>query len=284
MAKVLSISSQVVHGHVGNSIANFVFQRMGHDTLALPTIILSNRPGYKAIGGQRIAPDLLHAMMEAIESNGWLDDIDAIMTGYVPTSDHAALCQRWIETIRAKNSGVLYLCDPIVGDEEAGIYVEESAAAAVRDRLLPLCDLATPNCFELKWLTGLAVAATEDAAHAAAALSRPAVIVTSAPGDASDRLANVLLEGGRATATLSPKRNVRAHGTGDFFASMVLASVLKGSATPAALQAAAAAIDLVLEETGDREELQLIASQDRWACASPPLAGLHAVARAEVPQ
>ena len=56
MAKVLSISSQVVYGHIGNSAAAFVLQRMGHDVMAVPTIILSNRPGYKAIQGERAGP------------------------------------------------------------------------------------------------------------------------------------------------------------------------------------------------------------------------------------
>ena len=100
MAKVLSISSQVVCGHVGNSAAAFVMQRMGHDVLAVPTIILSNRPGYKAIAGHRTDPQKLSAMLEAVLENGWLADVDAVLTGYVPTREHAEFCASWIAKIR----------------------------------------------------------------------------------------------------------------------------------------------------------------------------------------
>jgi pyridoxine kinase len=43
MAKILSFSSQVLYGHVGNSVTGFVLQRLGHDVLSLPAILLSNR-------------------------------------------------------------------------------------------------------------------------------------------------------------------------------------------------------------------------------------------------
>ncbi len=46
---------------------------------------------------------------------------------------------------------------PIIGDEPAGIYVDEAAASAVRDQLVPLADIVTPNAFELGWLSGRAI-------------------------------------------------------------------------------------------------------------------------------
>ena len=45
------------------------------------------------------------------------------------------------------------LVDPVLGD--AGrLYVAQETAEAIRDRLIPLADIATPNLFELGWLTG----------------------------------------------------------------------------------------------------------------------------------
>ena len=46
MPKILSLSSQVAHGHVGHSATVFVWQRLGIDVIALPTIILSNHSEY----------------------------------------------------------------------------------------------------------------------------------------------------------------------------------------------------------------------------------------------
>jgi len=269
MAKVLSISSQVVHGHVGNSITAFVLQRLGHEVLGLPTVILSNRPGYPAISGTRIAPETLEAILEAGAANGWLRDIDAIITGYLPTEEHAALCVRWLPRIKELNPSSIYLCDPILGDEPAGVYIDEAAAKAVRDTLLPLADLATPNIFELRWLTGAAIASLAEAADRARELGPASVVVTSAPSESSDMLANVLVTSGDVFTTTVARRKVLAHGTGDFFASFFLANVLAGKSLRRALENATAAMDAVLGLSEGQQELALVASQDVWAGAMP---------------
>ena len=49
---VISIQSQVAYGHVGNSAAVFPMQMHGIDVIAVPTTLLSNRPGYPTIRGQ----------------------------------------------------------------------------------------------------------------------------------------------------------------------------------------------------------------------------------------
>ncbi len=274
MAKVLSISSQVVCGHVGNSASAFVMQRMGHEVLAAPTIILSNRPGYKAIAGEPVDPAVLDAMLEAASRNGFLDGIDAILTGYAPAPAHVECCRAWIERIKLANPGAVYLCDPIIGDDHSGVYVKEAAASAIRDRLMPLADVLTPNAFELGWLAGRAIADAKSAVAAAKSLGRPAVVVTSAPASGPAMLANICVKGGEIAATQSPRRLVHAHGTGDFFASVFLAHKLNGFVVSAALRAAAAAIDHVLERSAGRSELALVETQDFWAAKAPALAPL----------
>ncbi len=49
---VISIQSQVAFGHVGNSAAVFPMQMHGIDVTAVPTTLLSNRPGYPSIRGR----------------------------------------------------------------------------------------------------------------------------------------------------------------------------------------------------------------------------------------
>jgi pyridoxine kinase len=274
MAKVLSISSQVVYGHVGNSSAGFVLQRMGHDVLGLPTIILSNRPGYKHIAGERSDPAMLHKMLEAILSNGWLDGVDAILTGYLTSTSHVELCERWIAKIKGLNTNAVYLCDPIIGDDPSGIYLDEAAARSIRALLVPHADILTPNCFELSWLSGRRISGGASAVAAARSLSLPAVIVTSAPGNGPNTLANILVEGDEACATLSDRRTIHAHGTGDFFASNFLGHTLNGLSRQTSLRAATAAIELILEKSGGKTELSLIETQAEWGASDPALAPL----------
>nr|WP_234827464.1 bifunctional hydroxymethylpyrimidine kinase/phosphomethylpyrimidine kinase [Sinorhizobium meliloti] len=57
------------------------------------------------------------------------------------------------------NPALTYLCDPVVGP---GLYVPEAIAGVMRDQLLPMADIATPNPFELSWLTERKLATTWD--------------------------------------------------------------------------------------------------------------------------
>ncbi len=277
MAKVLSISSQVVYGHVGNSTAAFVLQRMGHEVLSLPTVLLSNRPGYGAIASELIAPEKLNAMLEAALSNGWLAGTDAILTGYLPTAAHAILCEGWIPAIKAFNPNAIYLCDPIIGDEPQGIYIGQEAAGAIRERLLPAADMLTPNRFELGWLSGRNIFDGAAAVEAARSLKSRAVVVTSAPAARPDMLANILVDSAGAAAAVCPRETVHAHGTGDFFAAIFLGHRLKGLSNRGALQAAAAAMSQVLQASKGRSELALIETQAMWAKEPPLLAALAPV-------
>ena len=88
---VLAISSEVARGHVGNSAARFALNRLGHQVIALPTVMLSNHPGHSHVAGTRIEPDTLRRMLDALDKNGWLAEVDAVLTGYLPTAEHVAV-------------------------------------------------------------------------------------------------------------------------------------------------------------------------------------------------
>ena len=152
MPTVLSISSQVVYGHVGNSASAFALRRLGVHVLPVPTIVLTSHPGISPHAIQRIAPDKLDEMLGALAANGWLDRLDAVQTGYLPSAAHVAVAAKWARRLRGE--GALYVCDPIIGDAPAGLYVPEESARAIAEELLPLADVATPNRFELGWFAG----------------------------------------------------------------------------------------------------------------------------------
>ncbi len=60
---VLSIQSDVVHGHVGNGAARFALQRLGYDVWALPTVLLSNHPGHPKFRGETTPAAQLRALL-----------------------------------------------------------------------------------------------------------------------------------------------------------------------------------------------------------------------------
>ena len=266
MARVLAISSYVAFGSVGLAAIVPALHWLGHEVIALPTVVLSNHPGYPRFAGEAIPAAQIGAMLDAMEANGWLADTAAVISGYLPSPAHVAQARSAVERVRRANPEALYLCDPVFGDEPEGLYLSEATASAIRDELLPLASLATPNRFELAWLAGLPVGDPPEARQAAWALGVPTVLATSIPAS-DNRLANVLVQNDAAIACCVRRREKAPHGTGDLLAAMYLGRRLYGEAPANALAAAAAAVDVSVAASMGRDELPLAAMDALWASA-----------------
>jgi pyridoxine kinase len=266
MARVLALSSHVAFGSVGLAVIVPALQALGHEVVALPTVILSNHPGYACFSGDKVAPATLERIIDALDANGWLAGIGGVLTGYLPTPGHVRAAEAAVRRIRAANASLLFVCDPVFGDDPGGLYLEEAAAAAVRERLLPLCDVATPNRFELEWLSGKPAASVEEAAAAARTLGVPSVLATSIPAG-KERLATLLVGASEARACFVARREAAPHGTGDLLAGLYLGHALNGASPDACLGRAAAAVEASIAASSGRAELSLAGVA--WARAEP---------------
>jgi len=256
MARILAVSSFLAHGRIGLMANAAAVQALGHEVLQFPTILLSNHPGYAHAAGERVSCALLMKMLDAMEANGWLGDISAVLTGYLPTASHVAFAQEALERVRRHSPAALYVCDPIIGDDPKGLYVDQLAAEAIRDRLVPVADVLTPNRFEISWLTGRAVGDPESTASAAAHLACQAVAATSIPQDANEIL-NVLVAEG-VTRTLASSRRARVpHGTGDVFCGLLTGLLATGLFLPDAFVKADRVLQEVVTVSSGREDLDL---------------------------
>ena len=56
---IISIQSQVVHGHVGNSAAVLPMQMRGLTVAAVPTTLLSNNPHFETMRGRVLESELV---------------------------------------------------------------------------------------------------------------------------------------------------------------------------------------------------------------------------------
>jgi pyridoxine kinase len=264
MPKILSLSSQVAFGHVGHSAGVFAWQRLGIDVIALPTVILSNRPDYPHVAGQRIDPARLGDMLQSLAENAMLDGLDAVFTGYMPSPEHASVTAGWLRRLRRERPDIQVMCDPIMGDDPGGLYIPPDAAEAVRAELVPLADIVKPNRFELGWLTGGAeIASIEDALAAAIDLA-PMVLVTSG-AEPMGRLTNLLVcRDKEAWVTTVTRRDEVPHGSGDFMAALFLGHLVRGRAPAEALALATAGVEAVVEASLDAAELRLVETQNQW--------------------
>jgi pyridoxine kinase len=266
MARVLLISSDVAYGHVGNAAARFALQRLGHEVLALPTVVLSSHLGYRRVGGTRIDPATLGDMIGALEANDLMGTVEAVLTGYLPTPEHVDVAVAAIGKVQAKaRTPRLVMVDPVLGDDPDGLYLDKTAAAAVRDRLVPLAGILTPNRFELAWLSGAEVDGARAAQSAARLLPAPIVLATSIPGGVRSQIDNVLVTGANAIRATVKRRKRVPHGTGDLLAALLLGHLLAGKSQARALGLAVGGIEAVIEASAGEQELRLVASQAAWS-------------------
>lgn len=275
MARILAISSHVVRGHVGNAAVVPALTGLGHEVWALPSIVLSNHPGHAHVAGAPVSPETFAAIFQALEDNGWLDEVDALLTGYLPDPDQITVVHDRITRMRRERGRrtLTYLCDPVLGDVPEGLYIDPAAAAAIRDKLLPLADIVTPNRFELSWLSGEPVDGVGAAFGAMERLTPPMVIATSLPAGEPDRIVNLLSVGG-GTGDLSievARKPDVPHGTGDLMAALVLGHHLNGDSLQRAFCRAVAGIEAVLDLSVAGGELNLVATPQKWLFAAPAI-------------
>ena len=257
MGRILAISSQVARGHVGLAATVPALQSLGHEVWALPSVILASRPGLGQLVRYALPAVDLAALLAGLEADGCWAQLDAVFTGYFPSPQSVAAAAAAIGRVRQAKPGVLVCVDPILGDE-GRLYVAAETAAAIRDELLPLATLTTPNLFELAWLTGGAPVGREQVPAAARRLAVPTVAVTSAELTQAE-VATVLLTPSGATLRTTPRRAAIPNGAGDLFAGLLLGQLLTGEAAEDAFAKSLSALDVVLKASEHRPTLQLAA-------------------------
>jgi pyridoxine kinase len=267
--RFLSLQSHVAYGYVGNRAATFPLQRLGHEVWAVNTVEFSNHTGYGAWKGRAASASQVADIVHGIEALGELKRCDALLSGYV---GDAALADTILDTarrVRAANEKAIWVCDPVLGDVDTGVYVKPGIDTFFRERAIPAADLVTPNHFELELLTGGKVA-TMDAALAASRslLKGPKLVLLTSlrRHDCSDGIEMLAVTPDAAWRIATPliPFEIAPNGTGDMVAALFAAAWLKSGSAATALGEAASSVFAVLEETkrlGERE-LQLVAAQE----------------------
>ena len=266
---ILSIQSHVVYGHVGNSAAVFPLQRLGREVWPLMTVQFSSHTGYAGWRGRAFDAAMIDDCMSGLEAIGALPRCAGLLTGYLGAAETGEAVLRALDRIRGANGEAAYACDPVIGDVGRGSYVAEGVAEFFRNRALPAATIATPNAFELEWLTGERANDLQTARRAIGALRAggPRVVVAKSlklddtPADALDMLAGDQAGFWRLR---TPNLPIAINGAGDVFAALFFHHWLEARQTPEALSRAASAVHAVVKATlaaGSRE-LSLIVAQD----------------------
>ena len=266
---VLSIQSHVAYGHVGNSSAVFALQRLGTEVWPVHTVQFSNHTGYGSWKGRVFDGASIDELLEGIDERAVLGGCTAVLSGYLGSADIGQAVLGAVARVRQANPDAVYCCDPVIGDVGRGVFVRPGIEELLRDVVLPVADLLTPNHFELDLLAGTtttSLAAVKDAVASLQDRGPGTVLTTSlvtddTPDDAVDLLAS---QGGRHWRVRTPKLALSVNGAGDATAALFLAHWLTDRSAADALGAATASVWglLAATEAAGSREILLVAAQE----------------------
>ncbi|MCE2564930.1 bifunctional hydroxymethylpyrimidine kinase/phosphomethylpyrimidine kinase [Komagataeibacter sp. FNDCF1] len=172
-----------------------------------------------------VAPEFIVAQMRCV-----MDDlgVDAFKSGML---DRPEVIEA-IAAVLMTSADVPYVLDPVMVAKGGAALLHDSALATLRDRLVPLATVLTPNLPEAEALLGRPIARREDmqdAARELLALGARAVLLKGGHIQ-GDELVDVLVEqGGRMETFASPRIATRhTHGTGCTLASAIATGLGQG--------------------------------------------------------
>ncbi|HPA97971.1 MAG TPA: bifunctional hydroxymethylpyrimidine kinase/phosphomethylpyrimidine kinase [Methanothrix sp.] len=229
MTKVaLTIGGSDSGGGAGIQADIKTFSVLGlHGTCAITAITAQNTLGVQQVFS--LGPDAVRAQLQSIT-----DDftVAAAKTGMLFSAET-------VETVAdiLRDKDILLVIDPVIEAEAGGRLLHPEAVQALKDQLLPLADVVTPNIFEAEALSGVAVRDKESAVQAAGRIldaGAGAVIVKGGHLDCTDLLAT------KEMSLFLPGKRVAGenHGVGCTYSAALTAYLASGASLPQAARRA----------------------------------------------
>lgn len=224
MKKALTIAGSDSGGGAGIQADLKTFMAFGvFGMTAITAITAQNTIGVQAVFDVPI--DMITAQIKSI-----VDDIgaDAVKTGMLSRPDIVVAVADCIVKYQLKNIVV----DPVMIAKSGDPLLSEQARQVVKDRMLPIATVITPNLFEAETFLGQKITSVEDMKAAAVALKKlgPQWVVVKG-GHATDKshAIDVVWDGNAFYLLKSQFYDTpNTHGTGCTFSSAIAAGLAKG--------------------------------------------------------
>jgi len=189
---------------------------------AITAVTAQNTVGVRAI--HEIPVDVIAAEIDAV-----MEDIgaDAVKTGMLSSPEIIATVADRLRAHGVRNLVV----DPVMIAKSGDRLLREDAVAALRELLLPLASVVTPNAPEAEVLAGLEVRDTESAREAARRIHElGARLVVVKGGHLEGETSDDLVWDGHAFEVLTGRRiaTKHTHGTGCTFSAAIAAGLARG--------------------------------------------------------
>lgn len=216
----------------------------GIEGCCVPTAVLSTHTGgFKDYTFRDLTEDL-PAYLAHWKKLGIV--FDAIYSGYLGSPEQADVLIDFIKWARQKNPDVLVLIDPVMGDNGKLYSTYGDAMVAAMRRLCAQADVLLPNMTEAAFLTDTPYregpytdAYLTELAQKLTALGPKALVITGIAVNPDTLGAAVYTQAEGLKCVQAPRVPGNFHGTGDIFASFMLAALLNGQNIYQAAQFAA---------------------------------------------
>jgi hydroxymethylpyrimidine/phosphomethylpyrimidine kinase len=206
---------------------------------AITALTAQNTVGVRAV--QATSARLLQAQLDALAADF---DIRAVKVGMLANASLARVVARWL-----RNRTLPVVLDPVMVATSGDALLQPDAVAVVRDELMPLATVTTPNVPEAELLlgTGQSIRSIAEARQAAQRLGehtpgyvllKAAHLLEDAPVEAANALAkDILYRAGEFHVFAEPFLRVgKLHGTGCTLSSAIAANLSNGQPVPEAIK------------------------------------------------
>jgi len=238
-------------GRCSLSVILPVMSAMGIQVCPVPTAVLSTHTGGFGEAAKRdltdyIAPALSHYLNIGVE-------MECIYTGYLGCVSQVSCCKDFFDAY----PNALKVADPVMGDHGKLYNGFGPELVSGVSRLAFSADVITPNLTEAAILLGdSSISAPLSASAARSLLSRlcakgPKLAFVTGVALASGEYGNICLDlhsnsFWKSTTAYLP---VRYPGTGDIFAAVLTASLMRGDSPPMAMDRATRYVELTIKTT-----------------------------------
>ena len=222
MVKVaLTIAGSDSGGGAGIQADLKTFEALGvWGTTAIVAVTAQNTLGVQAF--ETLPASLVQAQVRSVAGD---IGIDAAKTGMLATAE---LVEAVAEVLEAVGRPPLVV-DPVFVSKHGDTLLADDAVGALRERLLPLASVVTPNIPEAEALTGVAITDRDGMVAAASALGGAGTVMVKGGHLGGDVSPDLVWSEGKATwleADRIPGRHT--HGTGCTLSAAITAELAKG--------------------------------------------------------
>ncbi len=232
----LTIAGSDSGGGAGIQADLKTFAALGvHGTSAIACLTAQNP--WRVLGIEACSPKMLRQQIEAV-----FEELKpaAVKTGMLFSAKNVSVVAEFFRNSKFKTQSSKLIVDPVLVSTSGAQLLEPKAIKILKEKLLPLAALVTPNLGEAEILAGQTISTIEEMRDAARKIHSQfgcAVLIKGGHLKNTRDAADIFFDGKTELLLSAPfVKGVRTHGTGCTYSAAICAALALGHDLPRAVQ------------------------------------------------